>query len=860
MAGTIKGITIQIEGKTSGLTKSLQEVESQIKKDDAALKNLEKALQLDPTNVDLLAAKQEVLADKTEAVSKKMDILKQVQSDALTDLPEDAQLTSSQMAELTTEIALTESTLNDLAGASEEASGDMADVGDSAEDTGESVEDSSDSFFDFGEAAEEAGEMAAAAMDAVVVAVEAVVATAAAAGAAIGAAFVEAGSALAGATLQTSQLADELLTLSSTTGLSTDTLQELNYASELLDVDTQTVTGSMTKLEKSIGSAANGTQSAIDKFEELGVAFQDEEGNMRSAEDVFWDSIDALGAISDPVERDLAAMDLMGKSAKDLNPLIEAGSGAFRDLAEEAHEVGYVMDGETLDAFGALDDNMQRLSNTAQAVENSFGQVLLPLLTDMSEEAVDLMGDFSGALAATGGDIDQIASVIETFAPRAVELVEKYIPQIIKIIEQVANAILPVIISLAPQLITMLGNLITTLANSIAENAESFISAFTVLFESVVDSVITLLPVLIPLAIELIMTLVNALIENAPLLLEGALGIVMTLCETLLAPENIEQLAMSAIEIVTTLLNGLTTALPVLIPAALDAIMTLVETLLSGDSLSQIIGAALTLITTLATSLIDYLPELIARLPEIILGIVEYLCGDGLSQIIEAGFTLITGLITNLPDIIVAIVGGLIELVAGMVEYFTGDGMDDLVQAGQTMFDGLINLASSWGSDLIDQFIDGIMAMWESLKSTLNSVAELVKSILGFSVPEEGPLHEWAFNNPGEDMLKLWSDGVERGMSDLQNTLNDAALMVSNEMPAYDSNFDIVKRSEVHQAVDYTGGLSRIEQAITASVASNGAGLEGVTLVIPVYLGGDLIDTVVVDSLDRYNYRAGGRN
>lgn len=857
MAGTIKGITIQIEGKTSGLTKSLQEVESQIKKDDAALKNLEKALQLDPTNVDLLAAKQAVLADKTEAVTKKMDILKQVQSDALTDLPEDAQLTSSQMAELTTEIALTESTLNDLAGASEEASGDMADVGDSAEDTGESVEDSSDSFFDFGEAAEEAGEMAAAAMDAVVVAVEAVVATAVAAGAAIGAAFVEASSALAGATLQTSQLADELLTLSSTTGLSTDTLQELNYASELLDVDTQTVTGSMTKLLKTMGSAADGSTSAAAKFEELGIAYLDSEGNMRSAEDVFWESIDALGQISNESERDAAAMELFGRSARELNPLIEAGSEAFTQLAEEANEVGYVMSGDTLDAFGALDDNMQRLSNTAQAVENSFGQVLLPLLTDMSGDAVSLMGDFSGALSSAGGDIDQIGAIIEQFAPRAVALVEEYVPQILTIIQQVLNALLPAVISIAPQLIMMAGTLIQEVASSISQNSESFISAFSSLFESVVNSAVTLLPILIPLATDLLLTLAGALIDNAPLLLEGALSIILTLCETLLSPENIEQLAMAAIQIVTTLLQGLTTALPVLIPAALDAILTLVGTLLSGDSLSQIIGAALTLIVTLATSLIDYLPELIARLPEIILGIVEYLCGDGLSQIIEAGFTLITALIIKLPEIIVAIVGGLIELVAGMVEYFTGDGADDILQAGQAMFDGIINSAAKWGSDLIDQFIDGIMAMWESLKSTLNSVGELVKSILGFSVPEQGPLHEWAFNNPGEDMLKLWSDGVERGMADLQNTLNDAALMVSNEMPAYDNNFDIVKRSEVHQTVDYTGGLSRIEQAITASVSGN-AGLEGSTIVIPVYLGGELLDTVVLDSLDRSNYRSGG--
>ena len=89
MANTIKGITIQIEGKTSGLTKSLQEVESQIKKDDAALKNLNKALELDPTNVDLLAAREQVLADKTNLVSQKMDILQQVQQDALNDLPEE---------------------------------------------------------------------------------------------------------------------------------------------------------------------------------------------------------------------------------------------------------------------------------------------------------------------------------------------------------------------------------------------------------------------------------------------------------------------------------------------------------------------------------------------------------------------------------------------------------------------------------------------------------------------------------------------------------------------------------------------------------------------------------------------------
>ena len=115
-----------------------------------------------------------------------------------------------------------------------------------------------------GEAAEVAGEVAVAALEAVVVA-------AAAVGTAVVASATAIGSSMVNATMNTSELADELLTLSSTTGLSTDTLQELNYASELLDVDTQTVTGSMNKLLKTMSSAADGSSSAMEKFTDLGI-------------------------------------------------------------------------------------------------------------------------------------------------------------------------------------------------------------------------------------------------------------------------------------------------------------------------------------------------------------------------------------------------------------------------------------------------------------------------------------------------------------------------------------------------------------------------------------------------------------
>ena len=349
---------------------------------------------------------------------------------------------------------------------------------------------------------------------------------------------------------------------------------------------------------------------------------------------------------------------------------------------------------------------------------------------------------------------------------------------------------------------------------------------------------------LIPLAFDLIKTLTDALLDpsNLEMLLNSALGIIMTLSEFITNPDNIVTLLNAATTIIMSLLNGLTTALPVLIPAAINAILTIVDTLLSSGCLSQILSAALTLITTLASSLIDYLPVLIGRLPEIIIGIVSFLTGDALPDIIKAGFTLITSIVANLPEIIVAIVNALLDLVAGMIEYITGDGADDILDAFQAAFDGIIEGAGTWGKDLIQNFIDGIGAMWNSLKDTVSDVAGLISDFLSFSVPDKGPLHEWAFKNPGEDMLKLYSEGIDEGMNDLEDTLYNTAATINKDITGLDMSSDVM--------VNRTSDFSSFADAFTKA--------NGGTWVFPIYLGGDLLDTVVVDALDRYNFQTGG--
>ena len=76
MADRIKGITVQIGGDTTGLSKALSGVNKQIKTTQNELKDVEKLLKLDPSNVKLLAQKQRLLAGAVEESKTKLDSLK----------------------------------------------------------------------------------------------------------------------------------------------------------------------------------------------------------------------------------------------------------------------------------------------------------------------------------------------------------------------------------------------------------------------------------------------------------------------------------------------------------------------------------------------------------------------------------------------------------------------------------------------------------------------------------------------------------------------------------------------------------------------------------------------------------------
>lgn len=756
MAGTIKGITIQIEGKTSGLTKALQDVESQIKKDDAALKNLEKALELDPSNVDLLAAKEAVLADKTDAVASKMEILQQVQKDALSDLPGESKLTAAQMAELEAEIARTDNTLSKLSNEAEDASGDLKDVGSSAEsagndaqDAGNKAESGGDGFEKFGAAAKVAAEAAAAAMAAAVAAITAVT------------------KALAECTVDAAAYADEMLTLSSTTGLSTQTLQELSYASELLDVNVETVAGALKKCTKSMADAQDGSGAAAEAYAQLGVAVTDANGELRDNEDVFWDAVDALGQIENETERDALAMQIFGKSANELNPLIEAGAEQFQEYAAMASDAGAVLSDDVLDEFAAFDDQLQMLDGGANAAKNALGTILLPILSSLAGEGIDLLAQFTNGVLEADGDMSKITELIGDLIPQALDALLEQLPVAIELGSTIISALLEGLVSNLDLILTTAG--------------------------------------------DILITLVQGILNQLPQIVQTAVSIIFQLVNTLLSSENISLLTQAAVDIVITLVNSV------------------------ADNLDMVIETAITIVTTILTTLYDNAPELMSASIELITALVFGIL-DHLDEVIEAAI-----------EIVAALVGAIIECAPQLLP----EAIDAVMEEFGSMGDSLVKDALTWGSDMIASLIDGIMNAAPGLKDTVNYVAGLADDYLGFSVPEKGPLSD--FDKSGADMIDLFISSMNSQQSALESAISQTAGIINGSS----NSFALATQDNTTPQVDYSNGLSRIEQAIVSSASKN-APADGSTWVFPIYIGNEPVDTLVVDAIDRYNYQTGG--
>ena len=205
------------------------------------------------------------------------------------------------------------------------------------------------------------------------------------------AAVYEVGKQLYDLTAEAAAAADALLTRSAQTGLSTDQLQQLNYAQNFLDFEG--IDQSLSKLTQSMGAATTETSKQAAAFRELGVEIYNEDGKLRNNYDVFLDVIDALGTMDDKTRADILANQLFARSYTDLNPLIDAGSRALKTYTDRAAKLGYVIDEQLLKSLGRFDDARQEFNTAAETAKTEVAGFFAPIfqsLTDLGTGAVNL--------------------------------------------------------------------------------------------------------------------------------------------------------------------------------------------------------------------------------------------------------------------------------------------------------------------------------------------------------------------------------------------------------------------------------------------------------------------------------------
>lgn len=386
MADRIKGITIEFNGDTTSLDKALRKIKTESNSVNKSLRDVDRALKFNPKNTELAAQRMTLLNRRVNETERSLAELKSVQAQ-MDDQGVDEQ--SEQYMRVRREIIETESKLKhynaELKRARLEGMKSYQ-VGQAFKDAGAKIE---------GAGRKLQGVSRAAAAVAV---------------------------ALGGVTVKAAKTADDINTLSKVTGISTKDLQMYAASADLVDVSVEDMARAHQRLKKSMASSSNAKY-----FEQLGVATKNADGSLRDVNEVFDDTIKALGSMENETERDAVAMALMGKSAGNLNPLIEDGGRTYEKVSKMMQKYGLEpLTQEQLDKANEFNDALDTIKllflQAVQIVGSKIAGYLVPMMDKVVKKfakVAEFIGKQNGEMLAK---FMAIAGVVALLSPALIIL------------------------------------------------------------------------------------------------------------------------------------------------------------------------------------------------------------------------------------------------------------------------------------------------------------------------------------------------------------------------------------------------------------------------------------------------------
>lgn len=353
-----------------------------------------------------------------------------------------------------------------------------------------------------------------------------------------------------------------------------------------------------------------------------------------------------------------------------------------------------------------------------------------------------------------------------------------------------------------PQVLSVVQSIIPLFSQLIVSNLPMIVQTAGSIIVSLVSGISQSLPELIPAVTDTLLSLVNDIIVLLPLLIDGA------------------------VQIVVALASGISESLPELLPSIVEMILTIVEGLV--DNLDMLIDTALELILALAQGLINALPQLLNKAPIIIIKLVNAILAN-IPQIISTAIQLIVALgkgliqaipqlVANIPTIIKAMTDGIAQKIEGFVT------------AGANLIEGL------WGG--ISSKTDWII---EKIKGFGDSVLSGIKDFFGIASPSKVMR---------DQVGKFLAEGVAVGFEE-----GDAIGQIEDSLNSAMKDMD-VDTFGIDTAINATASYNPMDALQQSISALGGDGLGDI--IIPVYIGTDKIDEIIVKSNKRQLMKSGG--
>lgn len=211
---------------------------------------------------------------------------------------------------------------------------------------------------------------------------------------------------------KTSQAADEIDKLSIRTGISRTQLQELRFIAGQTGVSFDSIQGAVTRLTTSLGQADKGGKEATATFKTLGVQIRDNNGQLRSSDEIFNETIKSLASMDNTTERNILGQRLFGKGFTELIPLIDQGADGIETLTKKAHELGIIMSDEAIKANVEFSDSMDQIKQVGSAVFAQIGTQLIPVLMVFLNWVLANMPQIRSIMETVFGVIGTVVGVI----------------------------------------------------------------------------------------------------------------------------------------------------------------------------------------------------------------------------------------------------------------------------------------------------------------------------------------------------------------------------------------------------------------------------------------------------------------